>query len=204
MLNYKRNRFDVATSMELQEGTTYGTPADVIGIDPRNCRSNQGTDGITTGDPLAADYTSCHYALTPNGTNPGYLYIPNPQTGTFASFGQYRQPWQFNLGLQLAYDFTPRISGRVMLTSLVNTCFGGSSTPWSKAYPATGNTCGYVSNTFYNGGGFYNGTGPNDIVANGVPQSKYFSQSYIPTFGDPFSSNYPLALNAYFQLNVKL
>ncbi len=203
-LNYRHNRFDVATAMELQEGTTYGTPSDVIGIDPRSCSGNQSSDGITTGDPLKADYTSCEFAQTPNGTNPGYLYIPNPQTGTFASFGQYRQPWQFNLGLQMSYDFTPRIQGRVMLTSLVNTCFGGSKTPWSTAYPASGNTCGYVSNTFYNGGGFYNGTGPNDIVANGVPENKYFSQSYVPSYGDTSSFNYPLALNAYFQLSVKL
>ncbi len=204
VLNYRHNRFDVATAMELQQGTTYGTPADVIGIDPRNCRSNQGTDGITTGDPLNADYTSCHYALTSDGTNPGYLYIPNPQTGTFASFGQYRQPWQFNLGMQLSYDFSPRITGSLMLTSLVNTCFGGSKTPWSTAYSPSGNTCGYASNTFYVGGGFYNGTSFNDTAANGVPAQKYFTQSYVPTYGDPNSGNYPLALNAYFQVKIKL
>ncbi len=204
VLNYRHNKFAATTAMELQEGTTYGTPADVIGIDPRNCRSNQGTDGITTGNPLNADYLSCHYALTPNGTNPGYLYIPNPQTGTFASFGQYKQPWQFNLGLQLSYDITPRINASVMFTSLINTCFGGSSTPWSNAYPPSGNTCGYTSNTFYDGGYFYNGTSPKDLAANGVPENKYFSQSYIPTYGDSSSGNFPLAFNAYFQVKIKL
>ena len=212
VVNWRHNRFAATTAMELQEGTTYGTPADVIGIDPRSCASNQGTDGITTApNPLSADYTSCLAALTPNGSTPGSLYIPNPQTGAFATFGEYRQPWQFNLGMQFSYDFTPRITGRVMLTSLVNTCFGGSSTPWSKVYPPNGNTCGYTSNSssvgpdsFYVGGGFYNGSSPNDLAANGVPANKFFTQSYVPVYGDPNSSNYPLALNAYFQLSVKL
>ena len=97
--------------MSLLEGTTYGTPADVQGLDPRACTANQRSVGITTGNPLSADYTSCSFALTSDGTTPGNLYIPNPQTGTFDTFGEFRMPWQFNLGAQMAYDFTPRLSG---------------------------------------------------------------------------------------------
>ncbi|MBV8531109.1 MAG: TonB-dependent receptor, partial [Candidatus Eremiobacteraeota bacterium] len=204
VLNYRHGKFAISPALSLLEGTTYGTPADVQGNDPRSCTANQGSRHIPTNDPLAADYTSCSSALTSDGSSPGTLYIPNPQTGTFDTFGQFRQPWQFNLGVQASYDFTPRISGRIIVTNLLNQCFGGSSEPWSKAYPPNGVICGYTSNTFYNGGYFYNGTSPNDPAANGVPENKYFAQSFAPAYGDPNSSNYPLALNLYFSLQVKL
>ncbi len=204
VLNYRHGKFALTPAMELQEGTTYGTPADVHGLDPRSCSANQGSLGIKNVNPLTADYTSCGHALTNDGTTPGYLYIPNPQTGTFDTFGQFRQPWEFNLGVQMSYDFTPRISGRMIVTNLLNECFGGSNTAWTRAYAPSTVICGYTTNTFYNGGHFYNGSSPNDVAANGVPENKYFSQSFVPSFGDPFSSNFPLALNLYFSLQVKL
>ncbi|MGA8576814.1 MAG: TonB-dependent receptor [Candidatus Cybelea sp.] len=205
VLSYRHNKFAVTPAFSLLEGTAYGTPADVQGLDPRSCYADQGSVGIAGVNPHTADYTSCGKALTNDGTTPGYLFIPNPQTGTFDNFGQFREPWQFNLGLQMSYDFTPRISGRVIVTNLLNQCFGGSSEPWTRgAYAPNNSICGYVSNTFYNGGHFYNGTSPNDIKANGVPENPYFAQSFVPSFGDPSSSNYPLALNLYFSVQVKL
>lgn len=204
VLNYRHDKFALTPALSLQEGTTYGTPADVQGLDPRACTVNQGSLGIKGINPLAPDYTSCGQALTSDGTSPGTLYIPNPQTGSFDTFGQFRQPWQFNLGAQASYDFTPRVSGHVAVTSLVNQCFGGSSEPWSRAYPPNGAICGYVSNTFYNGGHYYNGSSPNDKAANGVAQNPYFAQSFAPSYGDSSSGNYPLALNFYFSLQVKL
>jgi hypothetical protein len=176
----------------------------VVGLDPRACTANQRGIGVTSGNPLNADYTSCGQALTSDGSKPGNLYIPNPQTGTFDNFGQFRQPWQFNLGVQMSYDVTPRITAKAVVANLVNTCFGGSATPWSKVYPPNGNTCAYTSNTFYNGGNYFNGSSPYDIKANGVPENPYFAQSFVPSYGDPFSSNFPLALNMYFSLQVKL
>jgi hypothetical protein len=204
ILNYKHGKVAVTPAMSLSEGTTYGTPADVQGIDPRTCTANQGSLGIPTGNPLNADYTSCSFAATEAGTSPGTLYIPNPQTGSFDTFGEFRQPWQFNLGLQMSYDFSPRLTGRVIVTNLINQCFGGSSEPWSRAYPANNVICGYTSNTFYNGGNYFNGTSPNDIAANGVRQNPYFANSFAPSFGDTSSGNYPLALNLYFSLQIKL
>ncbi len=113
VLNYRRGRFALTPALQLQEGATYGTPADVQGLDPRACTANQGSRGIPTSSPLSADYTSCTFALTSDGTSPGALYIPNPQTGTFDSFGEFRQPWQFNFGAAdvvrfYAADFGPR------------------------------------------------------------------------------------------------
>ncbi len=204
ILNYRHKRLDITPAMTLSEGTTYGSPSDVQGLDPRACTANQGSLGIPTGNPKNADYTSCGLALTNNGTVPGNLYIPNPDTGTFDTFGEFRQPWQFNLGLQLTYDISPKLSANVVIVNIVNTCFGGSSEPWSRAYPPGYAYCGYVANTFYNGGNFYNGTSPNDIAANGVRENPYFAQPFIPTYGDPFSLNYPMPINAYFSLRVKL
>ena len=91
-----------------------------------------------------------------------------------------------------------------MVTNLLNRCFGGSSEPWTQAYPPNGAICGYVSNTFYNGGHFYNGSSFYDVAANGVHENPYFAQSFAPSYGDSSSSNYPLALNLYFSLQVKL
>jgi Carboxypeptidase regulatory-like domain/TonB dependent receptor len=199
ILNYKHNRFSITPAITLNEGSTYGTPEDVQGIDPRTCSVNQGAHGLPTNNPLAADYTSCGSAATPTGS----LYIPNPQTGTFDSFGQYRQPWQLNIGLQLHYDFSNRLSGNLTVANLSNYCFGGSRTPWSSKYPADGNVCGYISNPFYISN-FYNGTGPNDVAANGAPLNQYFTQTFIPAYGDTNSFNYPQPLNLYFQLQVKL
>ncbi|HEY1867901.1 MAG TPA: TonB-dependent receptor, partial [Candidatus Cybelea sp.] len=205
VLSYRRDKFAVTPAFSLLEGTTYGTPSDVQGLDPRSCFVNQGSLGITGVNPRTADYTSCGKALTNDGTNPGYLYIPNPQTGTFDTFGEFRQPWQFNLGMQMSYDFTPRITGRVIVTNLINQCFGGSSEAWTQgSFAPNSSICGYVSNTFYNGGHFYNGTSPNDRKANGVPENPYFAQSFVPSFGDPFSSNFPIAMNFYFSVQVKL
>ncbi len=136
VLNYRHNKWAITPALQIAEGTTYGTPADVTGLDPRSCHANQGSVGVKSGNPLNPDYTSCGHALTSDGTDPGTLYIPNPQTGAFDSFGQFRQPWQLNLGIQTSYDFTPRVSGRLMVTNLLNRCFGGSAEPWTQAYAA--------------------------------------------------------------------
>ncbi len=199
ILNYKHNRFAVTPAFTLNEGATYGSSADVIGIDPRTCSANQGSIGLPGGVPRNADYTSCGFAATPTGN----LYIPNPQTGTFDSFGQFRQPWQFNMGLSLHYDISPRVSATAIVANLVNACFGGSATPWSAANPPSQYVCGYSPNPFYIAN-FYNGTSPNDRTANGVPLNPYFAQSFAPSYGDNNSYNYPLPLNVYITVQVKL
>jgi hypothetical protein len=204
VLNYRHNRFAITPALSLQEGTTYGTPADVQGLDPRSCTQNQGGIGTPNGNPLNADYTSCGQALTNDGSLPGALYIPNPATGRFDTFGEFRQPWQFNLGMSVSYDITPRITGKVIVANLLNRCFGGSNEPWTRAYPPSSVFCGYIANTFYNGGNFFNGTSPSDVAANGVPENPYFAQPFVPSYGDPNSSNYPMALNIFASLQIKL
>jgi hypothetical protein len=204
VLNYRHGPFAITPAILLNEGATYGTPADFQGNDPRVCTANQGSIGVTTGNPLNADYTSCSTAATSTGTSAGSLYIPNPYTGKFDSFGQFRQPWQFNLGLQMSYDFTRTLTANVTFTNLVNQCFGGSAEPWTAAHPPSRTVCGYGTNIFYISN-FYNGKSPSDTAANGVPLNPFFAQPFVPTYGDPNSSfNFPLPMNVYFQLQLRV
>ncbi len=157
-------------------------------------------------DPFKCD------ALTAVGTlsnAAGQLYIPNPQTGSFALPGQYREPWIMVGNLAFTYDLTPRISANITLANIFHTCFGGTSAAWTTAYGPSPNVCAYqpagpsgvgeyVSN-------FYNGTSPNDVAANGVAPRPWQTQSYLPTqaFGDA-AGTIPSPFTAFFQLTVKI
>jgi hypothetical protein len=199
ILNYKHDKFSIAPAFTLNQGAAYGTPADFQGVDPRVCTQNQGRIGIGGVNPRKPDYTSCGLAATPAGA----LYIPNPATGKFDSFGQFTQPWQFNMGLQMHYDVSPRVSANLTVVNLVNQCFGGSATQWSAQFAPSNTVCGYSPNLFYISN-FYNGTSPNDVRANGVPLNPYFRNAFTPSYGDNNSFNYPLPINLYLQLQVKL
>jgi hypothetical protein len=199
VLNYRHDRFAITPAFTLNQGATYGTPSDVVGVDPRTCVSNLASSGFTTGNPLAVDYTSCNFAATPSGT----LYVPNPETGHFDRFGEFRQPWQFNMGLSMSYEVSKRVTASMTVTNLVNRCFGGSSTPWSRAYAPSSVVCGYQSNPFYVNN-FYNGASPNDVTANGVPLNPYFAHSFAPSYADVTSLGYASPLNVYLQLKVRL
>jgi hypothetical protein len=202
IVNYKHNRFNVTPAVTFNEGALYGNPADVLGIDPRSCNANS-IHIPTTPNPLKADYTSCGLAATQNGTSPGELFIPNPQTGVFDSFGVFRQPSQLNLSFQLGYELSPRVKVNLLLANLINACFGGSSEPWTKQFPPNSYTCGYADN-FYYVSNFYNGSSPNDIKANSVPLNPAFSQSYTPAYADTNAITLPNPFNAYLQFNLTL
>ncbi|HEX3369295.1 MAG TPA: hypothetical protein VHS56_06960, partial [Candidatus Cybelea sp.] len=202
IVNYKHNRFAVTPALTFNEGQPYGNPADVNGLDPRTCTANS-THIPSAPNKLQADYTTCTLAATQNGTAPGILAIPNPQTGVFDNFGAFRQPNQLNLSLQMSYEVTPRIKVNALLANLVNACFGGSSEPWTRTFPPNGYTCGYIANYYYTAN-FYNGSSPNDLAANGVPQNRAFQNSYVPAYADTNSFVLPNPFNAYFSVNLTL
>ncbi len=209
LLNYKHDKFSITPALMLNQGATYGSPADFQGLDPRTCRQNQGATGAnipSAPTPLTPDYTSCHAAAVgASGTSPGYLFIPNPYSGTFDSFGQFRQPWQMNVGLQMRYDVSPRVTAHLTVANLYQRCFGGSSEPWTSIYPPDHNACAYYRNQFYISN-FYNGSNPNDTAANGVPLNPYFSAAFAPSFdgNDVASYNQVLPLELYFDVQIKL
>jgi hypothetical protein len=195
---YKKSKWQAAVNFSLLEGTKYGSPNDMLGIDPRTCSQNQGA--IFGNASQLADYQTC-------GSD---VVIPNPVTGTFDNLGQYTNPWQLNIGAQISYDFSPRISGTLYLANLYNRCFGGTSTAWTGAYPPNSITCSYginggyldytPGNTAYNtaGAGFFYGQSPSDPLNGSAAYPGVYNQAFSPSaFGG-------LPFQAYFQLNVKL
>jgi len=208
LLNYKHDKFSITPALMINQGASYGSPGDFQGLDPRTCDQNQGLGANipSAPNPLSPDYTSCHAAaIGASGSTPGYLFIPNPYNGKFDTFGQFRQPWQMNLGLQMRYDISPRITANVTVANLYQRCFGGSSEPWTSIYPPDHNACSYYRNRFYISN-FYNGSSPNDTAANGVPLNQYFSAAFAPSFdgNDVASYNQVLPLQVYFDLQFKI
>jgi hypothetical protein len=204
-IQWKHDKLAIAPNFVLAQGTQYGGPTDVIGVDPRTCAANQGTTGADTALPYAsnADYYTCGASLR---TATGYLAVPNPLNGNFSQVGEYRQPWQFNLGMQLRYDVSPKMTAVLNLTNLVNTCFGGSSTPWSNAFKPGSQVCGYTANAFgwtgsLPGSGFFYGASPTDSVNGTVPYSRLLNQPYI-TANNTGGAGLPF--QAYLEFQIKL
>jgi hypothetical protein len=150
------------------------------------------------------DFQSC---IVSPFTSSGFLAIPNPYTGSMDRMGQFREPWQANLGALIRYDFSPTVSANIHLTNIYNWCWGGSSTAWNKAFKPNQYVCGYGQNNFNYvgalagqpgfGGGFFYGDSPTS-AANGSPNlPRPFLYPWAPFSGaEPFQ--------AYFELQVKL
>ncbi len=206
-LNYKHGKLAIAPNFVLSQGQSYGAPTSVYGLDPRTCADNQaGANGVTP--PVAgagaygqyANYYSCGASLA---TTSGYLAIPDPYTGSFDGVGQYREPWQFNMGALVKYEISPRITATLNLANIVNRCFGGSSTPWSKAFPANNYVCGYADYQAYQwtglnpGAGFFYGASPTDPANGTQPFRKDLQYPYGTLSG-------ALPFQAYLQVQIKL
>lgn len=72
----------------------------------------------------------------------------------------------------------------------------------SAAFPPGNSICAYGSNGFAPSpiathGGFYNGSGPNDVAANGVPLNPYIAHTYVPI-------GYNMPFEMYFKLDIKI
>jgi hypothetical protein len=214
-LNYKHGKLDIAPNFVLSQGQSYGNPTAMYGLDPRTCGDNQNgavfaASGGNAGTPPVAgvgsqygedaNYYSCGASLA---TSSGYLAIPDPYTGSFDGVGQYREPWQFNLGAMIQYQLSPKVTATLNLANIVNRCFGGSSTAWSKAFPANNYVCGYADYNAYSwtgtqpGAGFFYGASPTDPANGTQPFSKALLYPYSTLAGG-------LPFQAYLQVQVKL
>jgi hypothetical protein len=199
VVNYRHNKLAITPSVQIDAGAAYGGPFDVVGLDPRICGQNQAAAGITSGNGQACDYTS----LAGVGAAPqfGYLYIPNPQTGSFTNVGQYSEPNIAVANLQVSYDVSSKVTLNLTAADLFHTCFGGSKTPWSAAYGPSSTVCGYTPNGAYVSN-IYNGSSPTDVAANGVTPQPWMLQSYAPKANNTISSYFPF--NLYLQAQVKI
>ena len=109
--------------MQFQGGTRYGAPLTTPGIDPQaGCTALAGTTRYNA--PTCA----------------GTLPIPNLYTGQFDPLGSFVQPNEILGNLQLSYDVSPKITLVGTLANIFNTCWGGSSEPWTVS---NGKVCHY-------------------------------------------------------------
>ncbi len=202
ILNYRHDRWAITPTIQLAEGTSYGSPFTVQGVDPRDCTS---IDATQAGN-------QCNYTTVAGaGATPtGLLFIPNPETGSFDTIGQYRNPFIMVGNLALSYDITPKITMNVTVANLFHTCFGGSKEPWTAAYPVSSNICGYTANSFYVsnyqlGPGYLTPGQPStySAAANGTTLFPWQQQPYAPSNGSN-AGVVPPPLNIYVTFNVKL
>jgi len=207
VLNYRHDKFSITPTVQIQSGTKYGTPYDVIGLDPRDCGANQGTTGaVAPGSPTAGncDYTTAGPGAAANWT---YLYVPNPQLGRFATYGEFSEPTIAIGNLQLTYDVSPKVRLQLTASDLWHSCFGGSSQPWTKAAAPGNVNCGYYPNPLYNGAGWYNGASPFDAAANnGISSYPWEAQSYLPKFDNTQGNTggFYIPFTLYLQAQIKL
>lgn len=199
-LNYKHDKFTATLNGILNEGTSYGSPLVVVGNDPRVCQTNQSlVPGVGAPYRGYADYQNCPASIFAAS---GDLAIPNPQTGTFDGLGQYREPWQLNMGLQFGYDVTQRIHLTATLANVINTCFGGSTNAWSTAYKPNSIVCAYAPNGFQYvgtqpGAGFFYGGSGHDPANGTAGYPAPFNQPYQPLYG-------AIPFQVYFNAQIKL
>jgi hypothetical protein len=110
--------------------------------------------------------------------------------------------------LAVTYDVSPKITLALTGTNIFHTCFGGSSEPWTTAFPPGPNSCGYLAaggvlNSTIYPANFYNGTGINDKAANKFTTP--FQQSYFPSTGNIGAIGSALPpFNVYFNAQIKL
>ena len=137
----------------------------------------------------------------------GYLYIPDPQTGTFL-FDNYQQPSSIVGNLQIAYDVSPTVRVTLLGANLFHSCFGGSAAPWTSANPPSNVVCGYAPaggnfNSSLYPSNFYNGTGIGDRAANHATTP--FTQSYQPSsLNNGAIGGAPAPINLYINAQVKI
>ena len=207
-LQYRHGRWAIAPNFQLVAGGYYGSPTDTMGIDPRACVQNEAAalnaQGAPVVTPTSAYAGYCDYLTAGPSTfvQSGQLAIPNPLTGKMDAEGSFQQPWQLNIGALLRYDVSPRVTANLTLTNLVNTCFGGSSTPWSKAFAPNNYVCGYASNAgnfvgTQPGAGFFWGASGSDPANGTTPYAPAFNYPFAPISG-------AIPFQAYLQVDVKI
>ncbi len=208
ILNWRMDKLAITPSLQFASGSSYGSPMDVLGIDPWACASsglNQNDTGVVLGSH------NCDYTSYGGGSMStwGQLYVPNPQTGTFAQYGAFRQPNIIVGNIQATYDVSPKLRLTLTAASVFHTCFGGSSEPWTQGSNAPGHiVCGYGANALDYiggppGGGAYVGASPTD-PANGITPQPWEMQSYLPSAFTGGSANGYFPFNLYIQAQLHL
>lgn len=176
VVNYKQNRLAVTPSLQFFGGGKYGYPQSMPGINPAACSGTLPLSGANGGSRYNA--LDCSSALTA---------IPDTYTNVFDPIGGFTQPNNLVLNLQLSYDVSPNITATGVLANIVNTCWGGTTAPWT--YQNDHNICGYFAGGFEGSimpvGNIYNPSGyPGSIV------QTFRKYPYNPLLG-PYNQDSP-------------
>ncbi|HZY98376.1 MAG TPA: TonB-dependent receptor [Candidatus Baltobacteraceae bacterium] len=116
ILNYKHKNFTVTPSLHYIDGSFYGSPLVYPGYVPQFCSQLPSKTASTPG-------VSCHNDGAASYNDPAQaIFIPDPYTGRFDTPGSLREPSQFTMNLQMAYDVSPRVSVTATLVNIVNVC----------------------------------------------------------------------------------
>ena len=195
LLNYRHGRWAITPSLQFQGGGKYGAPESSPGIDPADpgCVPLQGSRRY--------DASAC----------PTALVIPDPFTGVYDNLGAFTQPNEFMFNLQASYDLSPRITLTASMANIVNTCWGGTSAPWTYNDP---NICSYgvVGNGLVPPvGNAYNPSGSTSTV-NGKNAAtivqKFLLYPYEPALGpylvSGLNNSVKSPFQAYITANIKL
>ncbi|MBV9719566.1 MAG: TonB-dependent receptor [Candidatus Eremiobacteraeota bacterium] len=209
--NWRHDRLAITPSLQFESGAPYGSPLDVIGDDPRTCTNNQGMDGVADngnfGQPGSAKWCDYRTVLSASASTSskfpsiGYFYIPNPQTGSFASIGQFTEPDILLGNLQATYDISPKVRLQLTAAGIFHACFGGTAEPWTAQFPAGGPTCGYLPNGFGTANAF-NGVSPFDAKANGLAAPAWEPATYLPKTNNTSGGYLPFNLFISGQLRL--
>ncbi len=177
ILNYKHDKWAITPSFQFQAGNRYGAPETTPGIAPNTCTANI-TGTAVAGDPRypyggsggAFDATTCGQLAA----------IPDPYSGHFDVPGEYRNPAQFAMNLQLSYDVSPRITLTATFANIIDRCFGatgpgvaGLNNSQVCSYGILNSALGAIPpfGNAYNPGASYNS------------QPAFLKYPYEPTFG---------------------
>ena len=173
ILNYKHDKWAVTPTFSFAAGGKYGVPQTNPGIDPAACTAVlPGVSGYNGGGRY--DSLACGQLTA----------IPDTYTGVFDPLGSFTQPNLVAMNLQLTYDVSPRLSLTGVFANIFNTCWGGTTAPWTTT---NHQVCSYGA------GGFIGEINPvgnvfNPAGFNGSIVQPFVKYPYSPVFG-PFNQD---------------
>ncbi|HLW36938.1 MAG TPA: TonB-dependent receptor, partial [Candidatus Eremiobacteraceae bacterium] len=104
IVNYKQGPFNVTPSLTYSSGSVYGAPLSWPGPQP---------------------FTPASLSPTPGIASVGWgvpLMIPDPYTGKFDGFGDFRQPSRLTLNIAFGYQVSKSVKAQLVLTNLYDHC----------------------------------------------------------------------------------
>lgn len=189
ILNYRRDKFAITPSLTYSSGAEYGAPTVWPGFMPESCAGPSANWLAAHGN--AADPAGCN----DNGQSLP-LFIPDPFTGTFDTLGRFKEPWRLSMSLGLSYDVSPKMTARVSLINIVDTC-GQRGYAWDNP-----NVCVYgalPSGFMYPAGNFY----PNSNATTPPPQMQFPYSFWLNNANTGFVG-VRVPMQATFDLEIKL